>query len=109
MNEDMPDKTGLITTGIFLIKDETALLDKMLFEKLSDQINYLLLHDFEKLVSILYRIDVNESRLKAMIVNQQDTASADIIAQLVIDRQLEKIRSRQQYRRDNNIADEERW
>ena len=32
--------------------------------KLTTHINYLLLHDFEKLISILYRIDVSENKLR---------------------------------------------
>ena len=40
-------------------------------EKLSQHINYLIVNDFQKLVSILYRIDVSEAKLKYLLKAQQ--------------------------------------
>ncbi|HJS55236.1 MAG TPA: hypothetical protein VJ765_11860 [Chitinophagaceae bacterium] len=79
-------------------------------EELASRINRLIESDFNKLISILYRVDVNESRLKHLLKENPGVNAADILADLVIERQLEKIRSRQQFsNRDKNISDDEKW
>ncbi len=83
---------------------------ELLKEKLSQHINQLIQHDFEKLVSILYRIDVNESKLKNMLLENSGEVAGKIIADLIIERQLQKIKSRQHFsKRDKNIDDVESW
>ena len=78
--------------------------------KLALHINHLINHDFEKLVSYLYRIDVNESKMKNLLGQKEGENAAELIADLIIERQLQKIKSRQQSRqRDNNIDESEKW
>jgi hypothetical protein len=76
-------------------------------EELSNYINHLLNTDFEKVVSLLYRIDVDENKIKKLLENT--TNSSLTIAQAIIERQLQKIKSRQEHRRDNNFNEEEKW
>ncbi len=83
--------------------------DQSLKTLLSNRINDLILHDFNKLVMLLYRIDVSEKKLTALLKENNATDAADIIATLVIERQEEKIKSRQESRRDNNFNEEEKW
>jgi hypothetical protein len=81
-----------------------------LMQQLSSYINNLISHDFQKLVVILYRVDVNEKKLMELLASNIGTNAGDIIAHLIIERQLEKIKSRQAFtRRDNIIDDEEKW
>src|SRR6187402_3939334 len=70
----------------------------LLKERLSFHINFLIQSDFQKLVSILYRVDVNESKLKNLLKENQGFDAANIITDLIVERQLQKIRSRQKYR-----------
>ena len=84
--------------------------DKITKQVLVDKINDLINNDFQKLVSILYRVDVSEIKLKQLLNENAGTNAALIIADLMIERQAEKIRSRQQFnKRDENISDNERW
>lgn len=77
---------------------------------LSERINYLIVNDFSTLVHILYRIDVSEKKLKTLLKENTEANAGKIIAALVIERQLQKIRSRQQNRDNKNIIDEdESW
>jgi len=77
---------------------------------LADRINDLVNNDFQKLVSILYRMDVNETKLKQLLKDNPGTDAGMIIADLMIERQAEKIKSREQYsKRDENIHDDEKW
>ena len=83
---------------------------EVLKEKLSSHINHLIQTDFQKLVSVLYRIDVSEKKLKILLKENGDSEAGKIIAELIIERQLEKIKSRQQFsRRDKDINDEDMW
>ena len=81
----------------------------LLKEQLSSHINFLIRSDFQKLVSILYRVDVNESKLKQLLKENPDADAANIITDLIIERQLQKIRSRQEHHPDENISDDEKW
>ena len=78
-------------------------------KKLSDYINSLIIHDFNKLVSLLYRIDVSETKLKYLLKENPGIAAGNIIAGLIIERQLQKLKSRQDFRKDENIKDDEKW
>ena len=77
---------------------------------LAERINELINTDFEKLVSILYRMDVSEIKLKQLLKDNPGADAGTIIADLMIERQAEKIKSREQYsKRDENINDDEKW
>ena len=77
---------------------------------LASRINYLIIHDFPALVHILYRIDVNEEKLEQLLVLNPGTDAGNLLARLVIERQLAKIKSREMYRRDEtDNTEEERW
>ena len=77
---------------------------------LAEHINHLIKDDFEKLVGYLYRIDVNEQKLKTLLQQYANEDAGNIIALLIIERQEQKIRSRKQYsQRDNDINEEEKW
>jgi hypothetical protein len=78
--------------------------------RLAIYINDLIRHHFEKLVSLLYRIDVSEAKIKLLLQDQTDKNAADIIAALIIERQLQKIKSRRQFSQPNNRdTDAEKW
>ena len=79
-------------------------------QKLSLHINHLINHDFEKLVYYLYRVDVNENKMRQLLEQKEGENAAGLIADLVIERQLQKIKSRQQFRqRDKDIDENEKW
>jgi len=81
-----------------------------LLQRLAGYINHLIVRDFNQLVSILYRLDVSENKLKQMLNDNSDEDAGKIIAALIIERQLQKIKSRQQFKqRDNTIDENEKW
>ncbi len=80
------------------------------WEELVNGINDLLVHQFDKLVGILYRLDVNETKLRRAIEEAKGTDAAKLIAELIIERQVEKIHSRKKYRGPERLDDdEEKW
>ena len=83
---------------------------EQLKEKLSYHINHLIQYDFQKLVAALYSVDVDEMKLKNLLKENTEADAASIITDLLIERQLQKIKSRQQNnQRDKNISDDEKW
>ena len=78
-------------------------------QQLISHINHLLLNDFNRLVHILYRVDVSEKKLKELLHARPQTDAAIIIAGLLIERQQQKIKAKESFRRNDNIPDEEKW
>ena len=72
------------------------------FEVLVAFIDDLIRNDFNRLLSILYRVDISEQKLKMKLAENKKTTvrSAEIIAQLLLDREEEKIISRAKYKQD---------
>lgn len=87
----------------------TSLTYEQLHEKLSGEINELINHDFEKLVFYLYRIDVNEKKMRSILDQEKGENAAGLIADLIIERQLQKIESRKKFSNDGNIDENEKW
>lgn len=75
---------------------------------LTGYINHLMNNNPDKLVSILSRVDVSEKTLKANLQNQKENASS-IMAQMIIERQLEKIKTRERFKSNDDIPENEKW
>ena len=78
-------------------------------EQLVAHINHLINHDFEKLVFYLYRIDVDETKMRRLLEEREGEGAAGLIADLIIERQLQKIESRKRFRKGGIGTDEEIW
>jgi len=92
--------------GIIVNEKDHSFNKQILAEKIDQLINT----DFQKLVSILYRMDVSETKLKQLLNENPGTDAALIITDLMIERQEQKMISRQQFRKkDENISDDEKW
>ena len=77
---------------------------------LAERINHLVINDFPQLLQLLYRIDISEQKLKALISNNPETDAGRIIARMIIERQLEKARLRERFKRDEGeISEEDKW
>ena len=98
----------LLPENIWQQNNEAVLNDHAFQQKLAAWINNLILNDFDKLISVLYRIDVSETKLKLMLAENKEEDAAKMIALLIIERQLQKIKSRKQFK-TGNPSGEERW
>lgn len=77
---------------------ETATIE-MLETILAARINTLITDDFNRLIQLLYRIDVNEEKLKKLLRENSTTDAGVLIAGLIIRRQWEKIETRRKFSR----------
>jgi hypothetical protein len=99
---------SIINKELAIELPEKISLDE-LKKDLSIFINQLIQRDFHSLVALLYRIDISEPKLKQLL-DQIDENAGDIIADLIIERELEKIKSRREFKQqDNSISEEEKW
>ena len=71
---------------------------------LIEVIQYLLDHQMERLLNILYRLDIDEQRVGLALLPYTDQTAAAALADLVWERELQKVQSRAQYQ---TTADEE--
>lgn len=78
-------------------------------QKLAAEINDLILNDFTKLVRILYRLDINEQRLKKILQENSGTDAGQLIAGMMIEREIQKLKTRTQTQRRTDIPDDEKW
>ncbi len=78
---------------------------------LTEKINRLIRDDFGGLVQILYRIDVEEPRLRYLLQQHKGEDAGKIIAGLIIQRLQQKLITRRGYGAGNNdnIPEEDRW
>lgn len=81
--------------------------NEALASQLEAAINELLQHDFARLAHLLYRVDVDENKLKATLRKRPATDAARVIADLLIQRCAEKVRSKKPPSGD--VPDEDRW
>ncbi|HEY5463350.1 MAG TPA: hypothetical protein VIJ95_08840 [Hanamia sp.] len=82
----------------------------MIREQLIPLINELINKDFHALVQLLYRIDVDEKKIKVYLNQNINKDSAPLIADLIIERQLQKMQSRKYFsNRNNHQREEEKW
>ena len=75
---------------------------------LSGYINYLISNDFNKLMRILYRVDVSEKTLRINL-QKRESDPGTIIAEMIIERQLQKNKTRNQFKTNNDIPENEKW
>ena len=76
--------------------------------QLAEKINIWINNDFHKLIHVLYRIDVSEKKINELLKENRTDDAADILADLVIERELQKIRARKESPLPGE-SEEEKW
>jgi len=74
-------------------KQRYEMLKKMLSKRIEEMID----HEFDRFVNLLYRIDVNESKVKQALSEQPFSKGIEKVAEMIIERQLQKVITRKQY------------
>jgi len=72
-------------------------------------VNDLIVNDFNQLVLFLYRVDVNENKLKKLLHDNPGMDAAVLITELLIERQIEKIKTRSSFKKQDDIPENEKW
>jgi hypothetical protein len=96
-------------SGILALEPTKKYSLQALTELLAVHVNHLLQTNFEQLVNLLYRIDVNEKTLKQLLAQNPKADAGHLIATLIIERQVQKIQTRQQYKTNGDFDGAEKW
>lgn len=79
-------------------------------KKLIVLLNELINKDFSSLVQLLYRIDVSEKKIGLYLNQKGNEDSASDLADLIIERQLQKMETRKKFSTKNGKeTEEEKW
>ena len=78
-------------------------------EDLINAINHLIQHDFNALVQILYRLDIDEKKLKLILQENKTEDAGVLITNMILHRQLQKEELRKQFKQQTDIAEEDKW
>lgn len=92
----------------FVKSDHSSLIPNNDFERLEEFRKYLtekmkdmLDNNYNLLINTLYRIDINEKKLSELFSSKNKESIPEKLADLIIERQVEKINFRKRYREGN--------
>lgn len=92
------------------IENDLITIESYSWEQLVAFVNELITRDFNQLVLVLYRLDINEKKLKQTLADHPDQNAGELIAKLIVDRQEEKKKSREAFKQKNwEGSEEEKW
>ena len=103
------DEVTIVKESYELIRKDLGLEDQIefkdeesdahrLFQYLVGKVNDLIDYDFNRLLNALYRIDIHEETIKNLLQNSEQDKIATNIALAIIERERQKVITRQQYR-----------
>lgn len=88
---------GLITRDFELEFSSEALSEESITNMLANQIAYYMEHKLESLMSLMYRLDIPESKVNEILSLTQEEPTNIMLAKLVIARQKQRIFTKQFY------------
>ena len=103
-NSDIIELSGIINRNFseispgFLLSVEDIKNIEEMKRYLSNKINILLEEKYDSLINILYRIDVDDKKIERVFSSEKKGNIPDKIADLIIERQLQKIHFRKMYK-----------
>ncbi len=101
----------LISKELYLEQDEIGLPEHfdLLRERVVYVIGYLIDNDFEHLLNLLYIMDVDELKIRAVLNDPSILEPKYAIADIVIEREVQKVKTRIEYKQNKNEDDLESW
>lgn len=102
-NISVSDKIIATTNSIYQ-RPSDELKEQLIFF-----INELINKDFNALVQLLYRIDVDEKKLKNLLNQYKETDASALITDLIIERQLQKIATKKQFNSKDGNSENKEW
>jgi len=76
---------------------EEELTEELIRQKMVHAFTWLLDNDIAKMMNILYRADVDEEKLKSLLISRSQLPSAEVIADEYISRQKQKVETWKKY------------
>lgn len=97
--EYLPETTSLITKDLFENQKQLSNIQdfKALLNLIKERVKLLISSDLQKLINLLYRLDVAESEVKNAFKLMSEEDIADRISQLILEREIQKAEFRIRY------------
>lgn len=105
MENEINEVYGIISRN-FEVERSGEITFETLRDLLGMRIRELLDKNLEKLVSIMYRIDLNQEKVDRIFENISKDEIAFQLAVLIIERQMEKVRTRRLYKNTEDQIEE---
>ena len=87
-----------------------TLSEEDLVRALGVHINGLIVHEFPRLINMLYMHDVSEAKIKQMLQQNKGVDAGIMLAHMVVERQKQKQKTRGSFKsRADDIPDDEKW
>lgn len=101
--------TDLIRRDFDLEPMAEPLTEEQLFELLAEHIEWLIEHRLEWLLSLMYRLDIAEEKVRAALSPLAPEPPHRGLARLVLERQKQRVFTKQHYRPEELDDEEWRW
>lgn len=108
--------TGNITKLVIrdfelLADDQESPSEEALFQMLCDRISWLIEHNMEYLLSLLYRNDVSEARIHHALSPLETDPANVALAKLVMERQKQRLETKKKFGKQDpgDVEEELRW
>jgi hypothetical protein len=82
----------------FELETRDRATDDDLFQELADRVAYMLSNQMESFMSMMYRLDVPESEVRAALSPDNPEPPNITLAKLIIDRQVQRMHTKKTYR-----------
>ena len=99
--ENLETAQSLIIRDFELENREETLSEEDLLRLLADQIAYMIDHKLEFLLSLMYRLDIDESKVNRALSPLSEVPANIELARLVLERQKQRVFTKQHYKQDN--------
>lgn len=96
---ELVNKDLQLEAGESLVAGEENPDLNLFHDRLKNLIAYLLDHDIHRLLNAMYRLDVSEARFHEAMQSMDKEEAASNIADLVIEREMQKVKTRLHYRK----------
>lgn len=96
-NLDSRDKAIILQNFELEVHGEN-ISEEELLDLLTDQVSFLIDRKLDFLLSLLYRLDIEEHKIKIVLYNQEVIEPARGLAQLILERQKERNRTKTEYK-----------
>lgn len=101
------DSTALIVRNFELETDTSTVNEEELLRLLTERIAYMIEHKLDFLLSLLYRLDVDEGKINFALSPLAPDTPAVGLAKLVMERQRQRLATKEKYRQKD--SDEWDW
>ncbi|GAB4247184.1 MAG: hypothetical protein Kow0027_08800 [Saprospiraceae bacterium] len=111
MEKENNSTSALIIQEFELENLREDISEEELFRQLSDRIAWLIEHNMEYLMSLLYRNDVAEDKIYHALSLFEEAPANEALARLVLDRQKQRMETKKKYGKQasKDVDEDLRW